>query len=148
MFFTLDLLMPSEQYALQLQKPVPAQGSNKNEPVAKLDQQTSKVTALQEGQTNIVLLHKNILLKLLLQSHVYGIRNSDVYVNETSHCISAANSNYFVLHITMCGCGLLNAVRICRENTLHCLAVALHTPTPKRQTAQCEFAGNGLSAQM
>lgn len=62
---SLDLLMPSEQYALQLQNHVPAPVGNKFDPVAKLDQRTSKVTALQEGQTNIVLLHKNILYKII-----------------------------------------------------------------------------------
>ncbi|KAG9483682.1 hypothetical protein GDO78_009547 [Eleutherodactylus coqui] len=56
-----DLAMPSEQYNLQLQNHIPAHGSNKDEPVAKLDQYTSIATALQRGQTNIVLLHKNIL---------------------------------------------------------------------------------------
>ncbi|XP_040215305.1 nuclear pore membrane glycoprotein 210 [Rana temporaria] len=58
-----DLLMPSEQYALQLQNHVPAPMGTKFDPVAKLDQRTSKVTALQEGQTNIVLLHKNIRMQ-------------------------------------------------------------------------------------
>ncbi|XP_066452545.1 nuclear pore membrane glycoprotein 210 [Eleutherodactylus coqui] len=58
-----DLAMPSEQYNLQLQNHIPAHGSNKDEPVAKLDQYTSIATALQRGQTNIVLLHKNIRMQ-------------------------------------------------------------------------------------
>ncbi|XP_075689920.1 nuclear pore membrane glycoprotein 210 [Rhinoderma darwinii] len=55
-----DLPMPSKQYNLQLQNHIPTHGGNKDAPVAKLDQSTSTVTALQQGQTNIVLLHKNI----------------------------------------------------------------------------------------
>ncbi|KAM5147759.1 nuclear pore membrane glycoprotein 210 [Mantella aurantiaca] len=81
-----DLLMPSEQYALQLQKPVPAAGGNKDEPVAKLDQRTSKVTALQEGQTNIVLLHKNILTRILLRMQgASRLPNGTIFVVEPGY---------------------------------------------------------------
>ncbi|XP_072277334.1 nuclear pore membrane glycoprotein 210 [Pyxicephalus adspersus] len=58
-----DIRMPSEQYAFQLQNHVPAPGGNEEKPVAKLDQSTSKVTAVQQGQTSIVLLHKNIRMQ-------------------------------------------------------------------------------------
>ncbi|KAM4721755.1 LOW QUALITY PROTEIN: nuclear pore membrane glycoprotein 210 [Rhinophrynus dorsalis] len=56
-----DLAMPSEQYAFQLQNHVVSPGGHSDKPVTKLDQETSTVTAMQQGQTNIVLLHKNIL---------------------------------------------------------------------------------------
>ncbi|XP_040262784.1 nuclear pore membrane glycoprotein 210 [Bufo bufo] len=58
-----DLAMPSDQYHLQLQNHIPTHVENKDAPVAKLDQRTSTVTALQKGQTSIVLLHKNIRMQ-------------------------------------------------------------------------------------
>ncbi|CAJ0929987.1 unnamed protein product [Ranitomeya imitator] len=60
-----DLAMPSDQYTFQLQNHVPSHGGYKDRPVARLDQGTSTVTALQKGQTSIVLLHKNILVRWL-----------------------------------------------------------------------------------
>lgn len=56
-----ELMMPSDQYELQLQNNTLVSNGNLAWPVAKLDQATSTVTALQRGQTNIVLGHKNIL---------------------------------------------------------------------------------------
>lgn len=53
--------MPSEQYELQLQNHLLHPQGDPSRPVAKLDQATSTVTALQQGQTNLVLLHKSIL---------------------------------------------------------------------------------------
>ncbi|NXS92696.1 PO210 protein, partial [Jacana jacana] len=69
-----ELTMPSEQYELQLQNMLGPEG----EPswsVARLDQATSVVTALQQGQTNLVLEHKSI--------HMQGLSrlpNSTIYV--------------------------------------------------------------------
>ncbi|NXX11332.1 PO210 protein, partial [Podargus strigoides] len=56
-----ELMMPSDQYELQLQNSALSPQGDPSRPVAKLDQATSVVTALQQGQTNIVLGHKNIL---------------------------------------------------------------------------------------
>lgn len=53
--------MPSDQYELQLQNNVLGPEGDPSWPVAKLDQATSVVTALQQGQTNLVLGHKSIL---------------------------------------------------------------------------------------
>lgn len=54
--------MPSDQYELRLQNNTFSPEGDTAWPIAKLDQATSTVTALQRGQTNIVLDHKNILL--------------------------------------------------------------------------------------
>lgn len=56
-----ELMMPSDQYELQLQNNILGPEGDSARPVAKLDQATSTVTALQQGQTNLVLGHKNIL---------------------------------------------------------------------------------------
>lgn len=53
--------MPSDQYELQLQNHVLGPEGDRSRPVAKLEQATSLVTALQQGQTNLVLGHKSIL---------------------------------------------------------------------------------------
>ncbi|XP_063796677.1 nuclear pore membrane glycoprotein 210 [Pseudophryne corroboree] len=75
-----DLVMPSEQYKLQLQNQVAAPGGNRNEPVAKLEQRTSTVTAMQQGQTNIVLLHKNIRMQ-----GVSRLPNGTIFVVEPGY---------------------------------------------------------------
>lgn len=53
--------MPSDHYELQLQNNILGPEGDPARPVAKLDQATSTVTALQQGQINLVLGHKNIL---------------------------------------------------------------------------------------
>ncbi|KAF2976400.1 hypothetical protein EK904_003634 [Melospiza melodia maxima] len=53
-----EIAMPSEQYELQLQNNILHPKGDPSRPVAKLDQTTSTVTALQQGQTNIILVHK------------------------------------------------------------------------------------------
>ncbi|KAM3914823.1 nuclear pore membrane glycoprotein 210 [Leptodactylus fuscus] len=75
-----DLAMPSEQYILQLQNHIPTHGGTKSEPVAKLDQSTSTVTALQKGQTSIVLLHKNIRMQ-----GASRLPNGTIYVVEPGY---------------------------------------------------------------
>uniref|UniRef100_A0A4W3IEM5 Nucleoporin 210 n=1 Tax=Callorhinchus milii TaxID=7868 RepID=A0A4W3IEM5_CALMI len=50
--------MPSDQYELELQNSVVSPGGDVNQPVGKLNTGTSTVTALQQGQTNLVLTHK------------------------------------------------------------------------------------------
>ncbi|XP_066051848.1 nuclear pore membrane glycoprotein 210 isoform X2 [Chamaea fasciata] len=67
--------MPSEQYELQLQNHLLHPQGDPSRPVAKLDQATSTVTALQQGQTNLVLLHKSIRMQ-----GVSRLPNSTVYV--------------------------------------------------------------------
>ncbi|KAJ1109851.1 hypothetical protein NDU88_007208 [Pleurodeles waltl] len=56
-----ELIMPSEHYELQLQNNIVRPGSVPHWPVCRLDQATSTVTALQQGQANLLLGHKNIL---------------------------------------------------------------------------------------
>ncbi|XP_071984236.1 nuclear pore membrane glycoprotein 210 [Engystomops pustulosus] len=75
-----DLAMPSDQYILQLQNHIPTHGGNPNEPVAKLDQGTSKVTALQKGQADVVLFHKNIRMQ-----GASRLPNATVYVVEPGY---------------------------------------------------------------
>ncbi|XP_025060322.1 nuclear pore membrane glycoprotein 210 isoform X2 [Alligator sinensis] len=58
-----ELMMPSDQYELQLQNNILGPEGDSARPVAKLDQATSTVTALQQGQTNLVLGHKSIRLQ-------------------------------------------------------------------------------------
>uniref|UniRef100_A0A8C3QCD3 Uncharacterized protein n=1 Tax=Geospiza parvula TaxID=87175 RepID=A0A8C3QCD3_GEOPR len=55
--------MPSDQYELQLQNNILHPKGDPSWPVAKLDQATSTVTALQQGQTNIILVHKSIRMQ-------------------------------------------------------------------------------------
>uniref|UniRef100_A0A8B9TXM7 Nucleoporin 210 n=1 Tax=Anas platyrhynchos TaxID=8839 RepID=A0A8B9TXM7_ANAPL len=66
-----ELMMPSDQYELQLQNNVLGPEGDLSWPVAQLDQATSVVTAVQQGQTNLVLEHKSILPRL---------PNSTIYV--------------------------------------------------------------------
>lgn len=53
--------MPSDQYELQLQNSIPGPKGDPARPVAVLAQDTSMVTALQLGQSSLVLGHRNIL---------------------------------------------------------------------------------------
>uniref|UniRef100_A0A8C3JI15 Nucleoporin 210 n=1 Tax=Calidris pygmaea TaxID=425635 RepID=A0A8C3JI15_9CHAR len=69
-----ELTMPSEQYELQLQNMLDPEGQP-SWSVAKLDQATSVVTALQQGQTNLVLEHKSIRMQ-----GVSRLPNSTIYV--------------------------------------------------------------------
>ncbi|KAK2534436.1 Nup210 [Columba livia] len=70
-----ELMMPSDQYELQLQNHVPGPEGDRSGPVAKLEQATSLVTALQQGQTNLVLGHKSIRMQ-----GVSRLPNSTIYV--------------------------------------------------------------------
>lgn len=54
--------MPSDQYELQLQNDVRGPEGDLGRPVAVLAQDTSTVTAVQLGQSSLVLGHKSILL--------------------------------------------------------------------------------------
>ncbi|XP_077181720.1 nuclear pore membrane glycoprotein 210 isoform X2 [Paroedura picta] len=58
-----ELTMPSDQYELQLQNNTFSPDGDTSWPIAKLDQATSTVTALQRGQTNIILDHKSISMQ-------------------------------------------------------------------------------------
>nr|XP_033781607.1 nuclear pore membrane glycoprotein 210 [Geotrypetes seraphini] len=75
-----ELVMPSEQYELQLQNNMASPEGNLNRPVAKLDQATSTVTALHEGQTNLVLGHKSIRIQ-----GASRLPNSTIYVVEPGY---------------------------------------------------------------
>ncbi|XP_071407089.1 nuclear pore membrane glycoprotein 210 isoform X2 [Pithys albifrons albifrons] len=70
-----EIAMPSDQYELQLQNNVLDHEGDPAPPAARLDQATSTVTALRQGQANLILLHKSI--------HMQGVSrlpNSTVYV--------------------------------------------------------------------
>ncbi|OWK51347.1 Nuclear pore membrane glycoprotein 210, partial [Lonchura striata] len=58
-----EIAMPSEQYELQLQNNILHPKGDPSQPVAKLDQATSTVTALQQGQTKLILVHKSIRMQ-------------------------------------------------------------------------------------
>eukprot|EP00079_Xenopus_tropicalis_P032145 XP_017945916.1 PREDICTED: nuclear pore membrane glycoprotein 210 [Xenopus tropicalis] len=75
-----DLTMPSDQYAFQLQNHVVAPGGLSHEPIARLEERTSTVTALQMGHTNIVLLHKNLRMQ-----GASRLPNGTVYVVEPGY---------------------------------------------------------------
>ncbi|NWX09478.1 PO210 protein, partial [Caloenas nicobarica] len=70
-----ELTMPSDQYELQLQNHVLGPEGDRSQPVAKLEQATSLVTALQQGQTSLVLGHKSIRMQ-----GVSRLPNSTIYV--------------------------------------------------------------------
>lgn len=56
-----ELSMPSDQYELQLQNSIPSPEGDPARPVAVLAQDTSLVTAVQLGQSSLVLGHRSIL---------------------------------------------------------------------------------------
>uniref|UniRef100_A0A669P513 Nucleoporin 210 n=1 Tax=Phasianus colchicus TaxID=9054 RepID=A0A669P513_PHACC len=70
-----ELMMPSDQYELQLQNNVLGPEGDPSWPVARLDQETSIVTAMQQGQTNLILGHKSIRMQ-----GVSRLPNSTIYV--------------------------------------------------------------------
>uniref|UniRef100_A0A8C3UAJ3 Nucleoporin 210 n=1 Tax=Catharus ustulatus TaxID=91951 RepID=A0A8C3UAJ3_CATUS len=70
-----EIAMPSDQYELQLQNNILHPKGDSSRPVAKLDQATSIVTALQQGQTNLILVHKSIRMQ-----GVSRLPNSTIYV--------------------------------------------------------------------
>uniref|UniRef100_A0A8C4TG96 Nucleoporin 210 n=1 Tax=Erpetoichthys calabaricus TaxID=27687 RepID=A0A8C4TG96_ERPCA len=75
-----EITMPCDQYELQLQNSIVSPNGEPNLPVAKLERATSTVTALQLGQTNIVLDHKNIRLQ-----DASRLPNSTIYIVEADH---------------------------------------------------------------
>ncbi|XP_044881226.1 nuclear pore membrane glycoprotein 210 [Mauremys mutica] len=70
-----ELMMPSDHYELQLQNNILGPEGDPARPVAKLDQATSTVTALQQGQINLVLGHKSIRMQ-----GASRLPNSTIYV--------------------------------------------------------------------
>ncbi|XP_072454357.1 nuclear pore membrane glycoprotein 210 isoform X2 [Notamacropus eugenii] len=75
-----ELMMPSDQYELQLQNNILGPEGDPTRPVAKLTQATSTVTALQQGQTNLVLGHKSIRMQ-----GASRLPNSTIYVVEPGY---------------------------------------------------------------
>ncbi|XP_028906828.1 nuclear pore membrane glycoprotein 210 [Ornithorhynchus anatinus] len=75
-----ELMMPSDQYELQLQNNIPGPEGDQAQPVARLVQATSTVTALQQGQTNLVLGHKSIRMQ-----GASRLPNSTIYVVEPGY---------------------------------------------------------------
>uniref|UniRef100_A0A8C3NI91 Uncharacterized protein n=1 Tax=Geospiza parvula TaxID=87175 RepID=A0A8C3NI91_GEOPR len=77
--------MPSDQYELQLQNNILHPKGDPSWPVAKLDQATSTVTALQQGQTNIILVKRGCWFVLFNISCFAGftVHPGDRWVLET-----------------------------------------------------------------
>ncbi|XP_068018721.1 nuclear pore membrane glycoprotein 210 [Melanerpes formicivorus] len=75
-----ELMMPSDQYKLYLQNHIVTPGGDPSRPVADLDQVTSVVTALQQGQANLILGHRSISMQ-----GVARLPNSTVYVVNPRH---------------------------------------------------------------
>ncbi|MBN3325349.1 PO210 protein, partial [Atractosteus spatula] len=75
-----ELVMPCDQYELQLQNSILGPDGDVRIPVAKLDRATSTVTALQRGQTNIVLDHKSLRMQ-----GASRLPNSTLYVVEPGY---------------------------------------------------------------
>ncbi|XP_032118199.1 nuclear pore membrane glycoprotein 210 isoform X1 [Sapajus apella] len=75
-----ELSMPSDQYELQLQNSIPGPEGDPARPVAVLDQETSMVTALQLGQSSLVLGHRSIRMQ-----GASRLPNSTIYVVEPGY---------------------------------------------------------------
>ncbi|CAO2605905.1 Nuclear pore membrane glycoprotein 210 [Lemmus lemmus] len=75
-----ELSMPSDQYELQLQNSIPDPQGDANRPVAVLTQETSRVTAMQMGQSNLVLGHRSIRMQ-----GASRLPNSTIYVVEAGY---------------------------------------------------------------
>ncbi|XP_058144859.1 nuclear pore membrane glycoprotein 210 [Dasypus novemcinctus] len=75
-----ELSMPSDQYELQLQNSLPRPEGDQARPVAVLAQETSTVTALQLGQSHLVLGHRSIRMQ-----GASRLPNSTIYVVEPGY---------------------------------------------------------------
>ncbi|KAM5333339.1 nuclear pore membrane glycoprotein 210 [Glossophaga mutica] len=75
-----ELSMPSDQYQLQLQNSIQGHAGDPGRPVAVLAEDTSTVTAVQLGQSNLVLGHRSILMQ-----GASRLPNSTVYVVEPGY---------------------------------------------------------------
>ncbi|XP_016796005.3 nuclear pore membrane glycoprotein 210 isoform X2 [Pan troglodytes] len=75
-----ELSMPSDQYELQLQNSIPGPEGDPARPVAILAQDTSMVTALQLGQSSLVLGHRSIRMQ-----GASRLPNSTIYVVEPGY---------------------------------------------------------------
>ncbi|EDL91358.1 nuclear pore membrane glycoprotein 210 [Rattus norvegicus] len=75
-----ELSMPSDQYELQLQNSIPDPQGDPARPVAVLTQDTSRVTAMQMGQSNLVLGHRSIRMQ-----GASRLPNSTIYVVEAGY---------------------------------------------------------------
>uniref|UniRef100_A0A8C0VTF7 Nucleoporin 210 n=1 Tax=Cyanistes caeruleus TaxID=156563 RepID=A0A8C0VTF7_CYACU len=80
-----EIAMPSDQYELQLQNNILHPKGVPSWPVAKLDQATSIVTALQQGQTSLILVDKSCWFALFNISCFAGftVHPGDRWVLET-----------------------------------------------------------------
>ncbi|KAM6215538.1 nuclear pore membrane glycoprotein 210 [Rhynchocyon petersi] len=75
-----ELMMPSDQYELQLQNSILGPDGDSARDVAVLDQETSTVTALQLGQSSLILGHRSIRMQ-----GASRLPNSTVYVVEPGY---------------------------------------------------------------
>ncbi|XP_004581422.2 nuclear pore membrane glycoprotein 210 [Ochotona princeps] len=75
-----ELAMPSDQYELQLQNSIPSPEGDPARPVAVLSQDTSLVTAVQLGQSSLVLGHRSIRMQ-----GASRLPNSTIYVVEPGY---------------------------------------------------------------
>ncbi|XP_006901438.1 PREDICTED: nuclear pore membrane glycoprotein 210 [Elephantulus edwardii] len=81
----IELMMPSDQYELQLQNSILGTEGDSAQPVALLDQETSTVTALQLGKSNLVLCHRNILFPGIRMQGASRLPNSTIYIVEPGY---------------------------------------------------------------
>uniref|UniRef100_A0A8C5V2D1 Nucleoporin 210 n=1 Tax=Microcebus murinus TaxID=30608 RepID=A0A8C5V2D1_MICMU len=75
-----ELSMPSDQYELQLQNSIPGPEGDPAQPVAVLAEDTSMVTAVQLGQSNLILGHKSFRMQ-----GASRLPNSTIYVVEPGY---------------------------------------------------------------
>lgn len=75
-----ELTMPSDQYELQLQNHIPAPEGDPGRPVAVLAPDTPTVTAVQLGQSSLVLGHRSIRMQ-----EASRLPNSTIYVVEPGY---------------------------------------------------------------
>ncbi|XP_011362768.1 nuclear pore membrane glycoprotein 210 [Pteropus vampyrus] len=75
-----ELSMPSDQYELRLQNNIQGPAGDPGQPVAVLAQDTSTVTAVQLGQSSLVLGHRNIRMQ-----GASRLPNSTIYVVEPGY---------------------------------------------------------------
>lgn len=106
--------MPCDQYELQVKNSVVAPGGDLLSPVAELEPSTSKVYALQHGQTKVVLDYKSILYSVHVFGPVLGVFLHFVK-SLTFTCLICYLSTFFFY------------VKICIKPFKHCIFTFIFT---------------------
>ncbi|KAK7796123.1 hypothetical protein U0070_012296 [Myodes glareolus] len=102
----IELSMPSDQYELQLQNSIPDPQGDPGRPVAVLTQETSRVTAMQMGQSSLVLGHRNILysgtnirIEAVIPAEFFEVLSSSQ--NGSHHHVRAIQSGQTTISATL-----------------------------------------------